>query len=106
MFWWNWNGQQKLTLLTVMLAVAASPWLLLGWLPHEWGAFIGGTAILLIPQMMAWLLFVGLKTGRMPSAYGGSELRAENPVWFWFTGTLYGGVLLTFFCFALIIAID
>lgn len=97
MLWWNWNGRQRLSLLAVMLAVAATPWLLLGWMHDVWGAFLGGTAALLIPQMMAWFIFVGLRTGRIPSAYGGSELRAEEPIWFWFTSALYSGVLLTFF---------
>ena len=80
-----------------MLAVAATPWLLLGWMPDEWGAFVGGTALLLIPEMMAWFIFVGLKTGRIPSAYGGSEVRAVEPTWFWFTCVLYSAVLATFF---------
>lgn len=67
---------------------------MLGWLPNEWGAFVGGTAFLTIPQVVAWILFVGLKTGRMPSAYGRSELRAETPTWFWSTAAMYAVLLL------------
>jgi hypothetical protein len=97
MLWWDWNAKQKLALLAAILIIAATPWLLLGWLPEQLGAFVGGTALLCIPQMMAWFVFVGLRTGRIPSAYGRSELRATEPAWFWFTCALYGGVLLTFF---------
>jgi hypothetical protein len=79
-----------------MLAIGAIPWLLLGYVPNELGAFVGGTLFLAIPQMIAWALFVGLRTGRMPSAYGKSELRAETPARFWLTGALYGGLLLLF----------
>lgn len=105
MLWWDWSAKQKLGLLAAILSIAAAPWLFLGWLPGQLGAFVGGTALLSIPQMMAWLLYVGLSTGRMPTAYGGSELRAKEPAWFWFTGALYGGVLLTFFWFAFAVAV-
>lgn len=104
MLWWDWSSRQRLGLLAAMLAIAATPWILLGWVPHDWGAFIGGTAFLAIPQLMAWALFVGLRTGRMPSAYGRSELRAETPTWFWLTGALYGGLLLVFLWIALGVA--
>ena len=57
---------------------------------------LGGTAFLFIPQMVGWLLFVGLATGRMPSAYGRSELRTASPTWFWITGAGYVGLLLFF----------
>ena len=53
LLWWNRNGQKRVAVLAVMLIGAAVPWLLLGWLPQEWDAFVGGTALLLIPQMMA-----------------------------------------------------
>ena len=79
-----------------MVAIGATPWLLLGWVPNELGAFMGGTAFLAIPQMIAWALFVGLRTGRMPSAYGRSELRAKSPAWFWITGAGYAAILLFF----------
>lgn len=82
--------------MAVVLAIAAAPWLALGWLPNEIGAFLGGTAFLAIPQMIAWYLFVGLRTGRMPSAYGRSEKRAESPTWFWIIGGGYTALLLLF----------
>ena len=96
MLWWDWNGREKLILLASILLLTATPWLFLGWLPNAWGAFVGGTAFLAIPQLVAWALFVGMSTGRIPTAYGRSELRAEEPVWFWFTAALYCGVLGTF----------
>ena len=93
MLWWDWNTRQRLVLFAAMFGIAGIPWVLLG-LPHEWGAFLGTTAFLAILQMVSWLLFVGLKTGRMPSAYGRSELRAESPTWFWTIGAAYAGLLL------------
>lgn len=95
MLWWDWNKRQRLALLAAMFAVAATPWLLLGWLPSEWGAFVGGTAFLAIPQMLAWYLFVGLRTGRLPSRFG-SEYRSESPTWFWILATMYAGLVLLF----------
>lgn len=96
MIWWNWKISQRLALMGLMLIVAAIPWLLIGKSTDDWRGMIGGTCFLLIPQMVAWLLFVGLKTGRMPSAYGRSELRSETPRWFWATGAAYASLLLLF----------
>ncbi len=96
MIWWDWKTSQRLTLMTAMLAVAAIPLTLVGVFTNDWWALLGGTGFLFIPQIMGWMLFVGLKTGRMPSAYGRSELRAETPTWFWLTGGLYAGLLLLF----------
>jgi hypothetical protein len=79
-----------------MWFVAAIPWLLLGWVPNQLGAFVGGTAFVAIPQMIGWLLFVGLRTGRMPSAYGRSESRTDSPRWFWIIGGGYVVLLLLF----------
>lgn len=79
--WWNWKIGQRLALIGFMLSIAAIPWLLIGKLTSDWRGMIGGTALFFIPLMMAWLLFVGLRTGRMPSAYGRSELRSEAPRW-------------------------
>lgn len=96
MLWCDWSRSKRLSLLGAMLAIAAMPWLFLGWLPDQWGAFVGGTAFLTIPQIVAWMLFVGLRTGRMPSAYGRSELRAETPTWFWITAAGYAALLFLF----------
>jgi len=79
-----------------MLVVAAAPWIALGWLTKDWRAFLGGIAFLFIPQIVAWALFVGLTTGRMPSAYGRSEVRAKSATWFWLTGGGYAAILLLF----------
>ncbi|MGD9811381.1 MAG: hypothetical protein AB7U35_08630 [Sphingobium sp.] len=75
-----------------MLALAAIPWIALGWLPYEWEAFLGGMSFLVIPQLLSWGLFVGLKTGRMP-AREEPILRTESPRWFWAVAAMYGGVL-------------
>jgi hypothetical protein len=93
MLWWDWTMSQRLRLLGAMVAIAAIPWLLLGCLPHQWGAFVGGTAFLLIPQMLGWNLFVGLRTGRMPTRLG-SEDRRSSPTWFWINAAIYAGLLL------------
>ena len=97
MLWWDWNTRQRLALLAVMLAVGAIPWLVLGGF-KEPGVILGGTAFLAIPQMMGWALFVGLHTGRMPSAYGRSEKRDQSPTWFWITGAGYAAILLLYVC--------
>ena len=88
-----------------MLTVAATPWLFLGWLPNEWGAFVGGTAFLAIPQIVAWLLFVGLWTGRMP-VRGGAGDRHEAPTWFWIIAAMYAALLLLFLWIILAVLID
>ena len=81
--------------MAAMLAVAGLPWIMLGWLPHEWRAFIGGTAVLMLPLMFAWFLCVGLVTGRIP-ARGGSETREISPTWFWSGAATYAGFVMFF----------
>jgi hypothetical protein len=95
MLWWDWTPLQRLALLTAMLAIAALSWIILGWLPHEWQAFIGGTAFLMLPQMFGWFLLVGLVTGRMP-ARGGSEIRSASRTAFWVIAGAYAALLLLF----------
>lgn len=73
---------------------------------EDWRALLGGTAFLFIPQIAGWLLYVGLATGRMPSAYGRSEMRDTSPRWFWLTGSLYGGLLLFFLYIILSVTIS
>ena len=79
-----------------MLVVAAVHLILLGGFTNDWLALLGGTGLLFIPQIVSWLLFVGLATGRMPSAYGSSELRSQSPKAFWITGAGYAAILLLF----------
>ena len=80
---------------------------MLGWVPPtDWRVFVGGTAFFASPQIFAWALFVGLRTGRMPTAYGGSELREESPVWFWLIGAVYGAMVLLFLGVVLYIVMD
>lgn len=73
------------------LAVAAIPLILIGVFTNDWRAVLGGTAFSFIPQIVGRLLFVELRIGRMPPAYGRSELRTETPTWFWLTGGLTQG---------------
>lgn len=101
MLWWDWNTRQRLGLLAAIIAIAATVSLVLFRPANNWGVYIVGTAFFGIPKIMGWLLFVGLRTGRMPSAYGRSELRAENPTWFWLTGGMYAGILLLYLWFLL-----
>lgn len=96
MLWWDWKTRGRLTLIAAMFCIAATPWLLIGWKTKDWRALLGGTAFLFIPQIVGWLLFVGFKTDRMPSAYGRSESRADSPTWFWLTGGMYAALLLLF----------
>lgn len=107
MLWWDWDARQRIGLFAAMLGIAATPCILLGWAtPAHWRAFVGGTAFLLGPQILAWVLFVGLRTGRMPTAYGGSELRNERPIWYWLMGAVYGAVVLLFLGFILYVITD
>lgn len=85
-----------MALMAGMCAVAAIPWLIIGQASKDWRGLIGGTAFLFIPQIVGWLLYVGLATGRMPSAYRRSETRDASPRWFWLTGSLHAGLLLLY----------
>ena len=105
MVWWDWNTKQRLGLLVLMLIAAAAPLVALGWLPNEWQAFIGGLSFLLIPQIVGWFLFVGLRTGRIPSRYG-SEYRNEAPVAFWMTVAIYALLVTAFLWFILAVVAD
>lgn len=95
MLWWDWPSSRRLALLGAMIALAAVPWISLGWLPDEPRAFAGGTAFLLVPQIAGWFLFVGLATGRIP-ARGGSEIRSSSPTWFWIIVAMYAAVLIVY----------
>ncbi len=78
----------------------------IGALSNDWRALLGGTAFLFIPQIVGWLLYVGLRTGRVPSGYGSSELRTDTPAWFWLTGGVYAGLLLLFLWIILGVALS
>ena len=95
MLWWDWNAKQRLSVLAAILTVAALPWLAIGWLTNDWRAFLGGTAFLAIPQMVAWFLFVGLRTGRIPTRFG-SEIRSDSPAWFWIIAAMDVAIVLFF----------
>jgi hypothetical protein len=96
MLWWDWNSRQRLGVIGAILFLAALPSLYLCWGPKAWGAFLPATGFIALPLLFAWHLFVGVRTGRMQSGTGVSELRAKNPGWFWLTGALYTAVLLQF----------
>ncbi|AMG76486.1 MULTISPECIES: hypothetical protein [Sphingopyxis] len=106
MFWWDWTTKQKLLLLAAMLAIAAAPWMLLGWFPGELGAFVGGTSFLMIPQLVGWLLVVGLKTGRMPMPYGNNEDRESSPVAFWIVAAGYAALCAYAIWIILMVGVD
>ena len=105
MIWWDWSAQHRMATLGAMLALAALPWLLLGWLPQEWGAFIGGTSFLAIPQMVGWLLFVGLKTGVMP-VRGRKVDRRVSPREFWVVAASYSAVLFVYVWIIAMVLLD
>ena len=105
MFWWDWTGKQRFMVLLVMLCIAAAPWILLGWLPREIGAFVGGTAFLMIPQLMAFFLLIGFKSGVMPMR-GGKAARKDEPISFWFAASCYGALLAFTLWFILTVLVD
>jgi len=105
MIWWDWKTSQRLALVAGTLGVSAIPCLVAAWAANDWRLLVG-TSFLFIPLIVGWSLFVGLKTGRMPSAYGNSELRAASPAWFWGTGGLYAGLLLLFLYIFVSVAMD
>lgn len=98
MIWWDWTASQRRKLIALMIALAASPWVLIGRSLGDWRVAAGGAALLFIAQMAAWSLFVGLATGCMPSGYSRIERRSEAPVWFWGTAVAYASVLLMILC--------
>jgi len=65
----------------------------------------GGTALLAIPQMVAWSLFVGLKTGRMPVRFDGED-RFKSPTWFWIFAVIHVALLILFVWFFLAVVFD
>lgn len=99
--WWNWKTNRRLALVSAIACVATIPSLWIGAVTKDWRVILSGTAFFFLPMILAWLLFVGLTTGRMPSAYGRSELRASSPTWFWLTAGIYAGLVLLFLYFVL-----
>jgi hypothetical protein len=101
MIWWDWKTNGRLALLAAIGCVATIPSLWISAATNNWRVIIPGTAFFFLPMILAWLLFVGLKTGRMPSGYGRSELRASSPAGFWLTAGLYACPVLLFLYFVL-----
>ncbi len=104
MLWWDWTWRHKLILVATMPIVAAIACLLLGF-PPTGGAFVGGVAFLTIPQLCGWMLYVGLRTGRI-QARGDTMSRADAPFGFWFTVTSYFAVFIVYVGLLLWVAID
>ena len=75
------------------------------WLPREIGAFVGGTAFLMIPQLMAFFLLIGFKSGVMPMR-GGKAARKDDPISFWLAASCYGGLLAFTLWFILTVLAD
>ena len=80
-----------------MLGVAATGGLLFGSATREWTAAFGAAALLALPQLAGWQLFVGLRTGRIPTRgrQKGYESRADDPIWFWLNVSGHIAVLIT-----------
>jgi|SRR3954454_16705804 hypothetical protein len=93
MLWWSWSWGQRLALFVGVLGVAAAlTWWGLGG-AADGAAFLGGCAFFAIPLLTSILIFVGLRTGFIPSR-GGRICRAEEPVTFWFVIGMQAAVLI------------
>jgi hypothetical protein len=99
--WWDWKTSQRLALVGAMLGVAALPFILIGVFAKDWRGFAGGPFFLFIPQLLGWMLYVGLRTGRLPTGHGRSESRSETPIWFWVTAGAYAALMLLILWFVL-----
>ena len=95
MFYWDWKPSQRWTVVLAMVGVSALPGIWFGLLSN-WRALVGSVAFLTIPQIVGFLLFVGLKTGVMPQR-GRRVSKAESPIEFWITGGLYVALLVLYF---------
>ena len=106
MFWWGWSNKQKWSLIAAMLSVAAMGGLLFGWATREWTAAFGATALLALPPLVGWQLFVGLWTGRIPArGYQKRYVsRTDDPVWFWLDVSGHIAVLIALCWLAFVIA--
>jgi hypothetical protein len=104
--WWDWSAKRKWSLLAGILVIAALPWIALGWLPDQPGAFAGGTTFLAIPQMVGWMLFVGLTTGYVPMHYGRKVSRKTSPIEFWSACAVYAALVTLFLSFILYVIFD
>jgi hypothetical protein len=93
--WWGWTGRQRLIFLGAMIVISAAPWILAGWFPRELGAFVGGVAFLFIPQLVGWMLLVGLKTGRIPTR-SSSQSRTDSPLGFRLVAATYILILIVY----------
>ena len=108
MIWWDWTWPQRVALLTAYVGIAALPGalaMITGSWPLDWRALLGSSAFLFIPLLLGTMLFVGLRTGKMPSR-GQPVIRATSPFWFWMTGALYGVALAAYFGLVMLVVVD
>ena len=108
MIWWDWTWPQRWSLLAAYVGIAALPGLLamiVGAWPLDWRVFVGSCAFFCVPLLLGTMLFVGLRTGRMPIR-GEPFVRATEPVWFWMTGGMYVVALAAYFGVVALITID
>jgi len=106
MLWWGWSDKQKWSLIAAMLGAAATGGLWFGWATREWTAALGATALLALPPLVGWQLFVGLWTGRLPARGFPDRYvsRADDPVWFWLNVVGHTAVLIVMCWLAFVFA--
>lgn len=108
MVWWDWTWRQRIALLTAYVGIAALPGALVmttGSWPFDWRALLGSCAFLFIPLLLGTMLFVGLRTAKMPSR-GQSVISAASTFGFWMTGALYGVALAAYFGLVMLVVVD
>jgi hypothetical protein len=107
MIYWSWGTGRKRALVASMVGLSATTLLILGWSLERsllaWRTLLIGISVLTIPQIVAFLLFVGLRTGMMPQR-GRRVSRTEHPIDFWMTAGGYGIVLAMYIFFGLGVA--
>ncbi len=95
MIWWGWTNARQWAFLGGLYAVGTLPGLLLALIvdiADEWQLVLGSGLLFLLPLMLCWYLFVGLRTGRIPTRFG-SDDRQTSPLSFWLQVVLYAGAL-------------
>src|SRR4051812_30487408 len=95
MVWWSWGIGRKVALFAAMAGLSASAvwWFLRPGLTPA--VMIGGISFLTIPQLLAWISFVGLRTGKLPQR-GRVVKRADEPVEFWLMMAIQGALAAVF----------
>ena len=105
MIWWDWGLRRKTALLGGMIFFPLAGVVWVFGLHTDLGTILGGVSFLFIPELMAWMLFVGLRTGFMPQR-GAKVIRATQPVEFWVTAVAYAVIFVMFIGFLITVALD